>query len=455
MADRISLIDQTSATLDRYGIQHGVIQGNHWRARGYEYIQIASPQTIARRGWPEHVDLLIVDECHTTFKATADFMRANPNVFVIGLTATPFTKGLGDLFSKVVSCTTTDRLVEEGHLTPIKPYLAVAVDMRGAKVSSTGEWTEQELTERGMAIVGDVVEEWTTKTSEHFGGPVPTIVFGATVDHCVELARQFQAAGHNFQVVSYRNKDEENAELIRDFKAAGSDIVGLISCVALGKGFDATHILCGVDAHPYRKSFSSHIQQLGRVMRTHEGKEFALWLDHSGNFRRFFDDTIDLFAHGVQELSDCDLDTKVRKEPTEEEREMFACPQCHYALGGAKTCPSCGWERPTRLSMVENVAGTMVELDIGGSSRKHAWQENKFYAWKEIAAVALDWKRGDVASAERFARAQYHSIYNDWPPRDYLMSHAAPRPDPVVYSYIKAAVIRWARGKARRDRRTA
>lgn len=452
MADRTALVDQTSATLDRYGIPHGVIQGNHWRARGYEYIQVASPQTIVRRGWPEQVDFLVVDECHTMWKAIVEFMADHPETFVIGLTATPFSRGLGQLYTKVVNCTTTDRLVEEGFLAPLKPYMAVAVDMRGAKVSSTGEWTEEALTERGMAIVGDVVAEWVAKTQEHFGGPVPTIVFAATVDHAIELARQYQAAGHNFQVVSYRNKAEENAELIADFKAAGSDIVGLISCVALGKGFDATHILCGVDAHPYRKSFSSHIQQLGRVMRPHEGKEFALWLDHSGNFRRFFDDTIDLFTHGVQDLSDRELDSKERKEPTEEERELFACPQCHYALGGAKVCPSCGWERPARLSMVENVAGTMVELDLGNGTKKHAWQENKFYAWRQLAGVALDWKRGDSTAAEKFARVQFRDIFGDWPPRDFVIGQAV-TPDPVVYSYVKARVIRWARGQ--RSRRAA
>jgi DNA repair protein RadD len=33
VCDRVSLVDQTSATLDRYGIQHGVIQADHWRNR--------------------------------------------------------------------------------------------------------------------------------------------------------------------------------------------------------------------------------------------------------------------------------------------------------------------------------------------------------------------------------------------------------------------------------------
>src|SRR5690606_20047611 len=31
IADRVALIDQTSATLDQYGIPHGVIQADHWR----------------------------------------------------------------------------------------------------------------------------------------------------------------------------------------------------------------------------------------------------------------------------------------------------------------------------------------------------------------------------------------------------------------------------------------
>ena len=38
--DRVVLVDQTSARLDKYGIDHGVMQSTHWRYRPHERIQV-------------------------------------------------------------------------------------------------------------------------------------------------------------------------------------------------------------------------------------------------------------------------------------------------------------------------------------------------------------------------------------------------------------------------------
>lgn len=74
VADRIALIDQTSMLFDHYGIDHGVIQAQHWRWRPWKPIQIASAQTLARRDWPEDIGLIVVDECFPagTMIATPD-----------------------------------------------------------------------------------------------------------------------------------------------------------------------------------------------------------------------------------------------------------------------------------------------------------------------------------------------------------------------------------------------
>ena len=48
--DRIVLCNQTSARLDKYGIDHGVLQSGHWRFRPDRKIQICSAQTLEKRG---------------------------------------------------------------------------------------------------------------------------------------------------------------------------------------------------------------------------------------------------------------------------------------------------------------------------------------------------------------------------------------------------------------------
>lgn len=235
--DRIVLVNQTSERLDKYGIDHGVLQSGHWRWRPYEFIQVCSAQTLERRGRMEEVTLLIIDECHATRKQTTEFIKNNPQVRVIGLSATPFTKGMGKVYDGIVSTVTTKQLVDQNVLVPLRVYISKEIDMTGAK-KVAGEWSSAEASDRGMKIVGDVVTEWIAKTHQIFGGPKKTIVFAAGVSHGIELSRKFQEQGYNFVCVSYRDEEEFKTQIIKDFEKPDSDIHGLIATDILTKGFD-------------------------------------------------------------------------------------------------------------------------------------------------------------------------------------------------------------------------
>lgn len=448
VCDRVALVDQTSVMFAAYGIEHGVVQADHWRARPWERIQVASAQTLARRGLPRKPQLLIWDECHTLYKSVSDFIANNPEVRVVGLTATPFTKGMGSIFTNVVNVTTTDRLVEEEYLVPVKTYAGKAADMTGARLKFDGEWADDEVEQRGLTIVGDIVSEWIAKTSKHFGGPVKTIVFSATVAHGDELCKRFQEAGFNFQQISYKDgNDDKRKALIQEFRKSDSEIMGLVSCEALAKGFDVPDILCGISAKPYRKSLSGHIQQIGRVMRTHPGKSFALWLDHSGNFLRFLPDTQEVFAQGVSTL-ETERDAKVRKEPTAKEKDDFSCGSCGYVMGMRPTCPACGWERPRRKSDIREIGGELVEVSLDGKAAKQpTWAQDKESALRQIWHIALERKRGDVVQAEKFARAQYKTLYGTWPKHAPRNVEPEP-PHPMLARKVKQQIIAWAKRRA-------
>lgn len=448
VCDRVALVDQTSVMFAAYGIEHGVVQADHWRARPWERIQVASAQTLARRGLPRKPQLLIWDECHTLYKSVSDYIASNPDVRVVGLTATPFTKGMGAIFTNVVNVTTTDRLIDEGFLVPVKTYAGKAADMTGARLKFDGEWADDEVEQRGLTIVGDIVSEWIGKTAKHFGGPVKTIVFSATVAHGDELCKRFQEAGFNFQQISYKDgNDDRRRELIEEFRRPDSEIMGLVSCEALAKGFDVPDILCGISAKPYRKSLSGHIQQIGRVMRTHPGKKFALWLDHSGNFLRFLPDTQEVFAAGVSTL-EAERDAKVRKEPTPEDKADFSCASCGYVMGGrAPTCPACGWERPRRKSDIREIGGELVEVSLDGKAAKHpTWAQDKESVWRQICGLALARKGGDWDAAERFAKAQYRTLYGSWP-RHAMRNIQIEAPSLEVQRKVQQQVIAWSKRK--------
>src|SRR6516225_10018261 len=95
LVNRVQLVEQTSATFRRYGISHGVIQGENTR-REYEHVLVCSIQTVAKRGLPD-VDFIVIDEAHAVagskdYRGIIETFAGKP---VIGLSASPFSKGLG------------------------------------------------------------------------------------------------------------------------------------------------------------------------------------------------------------------------------------------------------------------------------------------------------------------------------------------------------------------------
>lgn len=372
--DRIVLVDQTSTRLARYKIDHGVMMAGHWRYRPHERIQVCSAATLERRKQSLDIELLIIDECHINRKSTIELIKANPQMKVIGLTATPFTKGLGDLYTHVVGAKSTGELIKDGWLTPLRIFIAKEIDMTGAN-KVAGEWSQDEVSERGMKITGDIVAEWIKQTNRIFGKPMKTVVFSAGVAHGQDLARQFKEQGYNFVSISYKEDDDFKRETIEEFSKSDTEIHGLIATDILTRGFDVPDVMIGVSARPFSKSFSSHVQQMGRVMRPYEDKKYGVWLDHSGNYLRFRQDWEKLFEEGVTELTKDGEKTK--KEPTEKEKKDSKCPACGslWTFSG-NVCGSCGYEKPIRG--VASVAGELHELQ--GQGDKMRAEQQSFYS---------------------------------------------------------------------------
>ena len=289
-------------------------------------------------------------------------MLMDRRVLVNQTSASPFTEGLAEIYQEVASFVTTSELVEQKLLAPLKVFAAKEVDMTGAK-KTYGEWSDGEAEQRAMKITGDVVNEWQKRTIEFFGKPVKTIVFSAGVKHGQELAAEFQQAGFNFVSISYLDKEDEKEKIIAEFGKTDSSIMGVIATDILTKGADFPDVLVGISVRPFSKSFSSHVQQMGRVMRPFPDKSFALWICHSGNFLRFYDDWVDLYYNGVDSLKP----KNPPKEKTEEEKIEKICPECQSILFFPfMSCDSCGWERPK--NEMEFVQGETVEVEISADN---------------------------------------------------------------------------------------
>ncbi|PSJ64487.1 DEAD/DEAH box helicase [Kumtagia ephedrae] len=419
IVDRITLLDQTSERFAGYGIDHGIIQADHWLTDPRKPVQICSAQTVINRQGLPFPDLIVIDEAHCEFRKIVEMVEAAGRSKVIGLTATPFTAGMAQHWDGVVNGATVNHLLNKGFLTPLKIKACVTPDMKGARKKFTGEYDDDDAGQRGITIIGDVVQTWISQTAKFFGGPVKTIVFSPSVKHGEELCRQFADAGFNFQQISYLDaSDKERRDKIEELRKPDSAIHGLVSCAVLTKGFDVPDVLCGISCRPYAKSFSSHIQELGRVMRIAPDKQFGLWLDHTGNCISFAEDTAWLFEHGVDSLSDAQKKDSETREPVERIKQKYFCGDCGLQMEGASdVCAGCGWQRPRR-GEIKTVEGELVDVEVSILS---AYQpraglradciKNPRAVWNAALCYCWEHSRKDPETIRKWAYAIWRAIY--------------------------------------------
>lgn len=433
VCDRTALIKQTSAVADSYGLtEHGIVQAKHWRRDNSLPFQIASIQTIQARGYWPPADVIVIDETHILYGAIREKL-ASTETAVVGLTATPCTKGLGLLYTHLINAATMHELTESGVLVPLKILTCVTPDMHGAETAN-GEWTAQSASQRELTIVGDVVREW----QEH-GEDRKTIGFGADIAYCTELMQRFNAAGIPTQLYTCETKNAEREEILEEFRKPDSAIRVLLSVEALGRGFDVPDIGCVIDARPLRKSLSTVIQQWGRGLRSSSdtGKSSCTLLDFSGNAQRFIRDFEDIYFNGFTALDTAEkLDRVIRKD---EDYVPGGCPVCGYKPFH-KRCLACGYEKVTRANVVEE-AGEMREIRIG----KRVAASDKEHLWRQLCAVAATAKKPQGRAAHLF-----HDITGEWPPAEWHVSSTEPAdPTSATLDKIRSLNIAWRKGKAR------
>ncbi len=432
IADRRALVEQIVERFDKYELPCGVLMADHPRFAPSRQIQAASAQTLARRRWPD-VNLIVVDEAHI-LSETVKKKLAEKDCYAVGLSATAITRGLGKYFDVVVNAPTTNSLIEQGLLVPLRLFSCTEPDMEGVKVNSLGEFDEKETEKRALQVVGDVVEEYLRN-----GQGKQFIGFAASIAHAEELKRQFLAAGINVATYTANDQPEDRSELVQEFKKPHSSLRGILSVEALTRGFDAPHVEVLIDARPLRKATHVFIQMLGRVMRTYPGKTHATVLSHSGNVTRFWAEWNDLFENGVTELDDGK--PKEKKKQDKKDTEPTKCPNCRAVHRPAPFCPSCGFEYPRRQT-VQHVPGTLKELIAGGYTRELTRD-----LFPQIAHYVIHQRGREGEAARRMAQALFKDITGDFARAAWDNVRPVP-PTPEVINRIRAQQIRYSRSRA-------
>lgn len=372
VADRITLINQTIERAYQFGITDvGAIQADHPLRKPDALFQVCSAQTLARRDWPICVGLVVIDEAHCRGRAWIDYLKSNPDTAAIGLSATPYTKGLGTIFTNLVCAETMANLTRDGFLVPLEVYTCAQPELTDIHLDSLGEWKAEYVEKEELKIIGDVIKEWKDKA---YG--LKTIAFGRSIAYCNELVERFYKEGIFAAAFTQHTRPKDREIIVREFK--NGNIKVLVSVEALAKGFDETSVECVIDARPFRKSLSGVQQMWGRGVRKHPGKTKCKLLDFSGNVKRFWKDFERIFHNGLDKLDDgTELDSKPRSA-SDDDDDVKSCPSCGFQPF-AKTCMECGYERPAKPSGVKEEAGVLNPISITVNAKKKSIEKEQVY----------------------------------------------------------------------------
>ena len=407
----LSLIDQTVAAFEAEGIHCiGVMQGIHERTDRDQPVQVCSVQTLARRKRPD-VDLVIVDEAHQMHREIFRWMKDCPGIPFVGLSATPWARGLGKYYDDLIIAATTADLIRDAYLSPFVAFAPSEPDLANVRTVA-GDFHEGELADAmdRPVVTGDIVETWL-----RLGEGRPTLVYGVNCRHAQHIAERFVEAGVAAEYMDAFT-DRPDRERVFDRLRAGSTKV-ICNVGVLTTGVDLPMVSCIVHARPTR-SRALFVQTIGRGLRTAEGKTNCLILDNAGNHLR-----LGMVTDIGQDHLD---DGKERQSGGQRARERGEslpklCEGCKAVVPRAsKECLCCGSPIHARTD-VEAIDGELVEL---GSRRSgaNATIEDKAAFFSELRGHAT--LRG---YNDGWASHKYHERFGVWP-NDPRVRCARPTP---------------------------
>jgi DNA repair protein RadD len=321
------------------------------RDTGY-VVTVAGIQSIWKRACDlGPVDLILIDEAHMIPAADdgpdegmyrrfiADAKVVNPEVRVIGLTATPFRLKTGEIcgpdsiLSGVCYEVGVRELIAQGYLSPLRTKAgATKADTAGLRVRA-GEFASgeaEDLMDRDALVEGACAE-----IVEQTEDRIATLIFASGVRHGRHI-RSVLRERHGIECgfVSGDTPAGDRAEILGRFRSG--DLRYLCNVNVLTTGFDAPHIDCVALVRP-TMSPGLYYQMVGRGFRLHPGKDDCLVLDFGGNVLR----------HGPVDAVRVTTDDRGGGGGGGGEAPAKECPSCRALIAaGCRACPGCGHEFP-------------------------------------------------------------------------------------------------------------
>jgi DNA repair protein RadD len=175
------------------------------------------------------------------------------------------------------------------------------------------------------------------------------------------------------------------------------------------------------------------VQIAGRGLRTAEGKDYCLFLDHSDNHLRL---------GFVTDIKSDKLDDGRPQSVEKQDRIALPkeCPQCHF-LKAPRTakCPSCGFQCEVH-SKIEFEDGELQELQRKPKVPAAA----KRFPDKAATLGQLKWWARSRDYSDGWASHKYREIYGVWPANG-MRDVPVYEPTEELLSWIRSQQIRYAK----------
>jgi len=278
---RRELVEQVfNRLVSDFHLTSGIISANYIGLESSP-IQVASIQTLVRR--IEHqkdiFSLIIIDEAHHALASTyKKLWKFYPSSKFLGVTATPIrTNGQGfqDLFDKLVSSDSIKWFIKNKHLSDIRYFASHTPDVSNIKIKA-GDYDETELSEvmQDKAVMADLVQSYID-----FALDKKIIVFAVNRAHCAKIVEKFNSSGFTAKSIDTYTPTDERKSIVNDFRNNKFKILCNVNIFT--EGFDCPDVDAVQLARP-TKSLTLFMQQVGRCMRPHENKQYAIILDNAG-----------------------------------------------------------------------------------------------------------------------------------------------------------------------------
>jgi len=360
-------------------------------------IIVAGIQSVYRRACDlDRFDLVIVDEAHMippdgdgmyrTFLEEA--RKINPNLRVIGLTATPFRMTTGpicgpdNVLNSVCYEIGVRELIVQGFLCQlVSKGGREDVDTDGLHVRG-GEFMADEV--EALMDKDERVESACKEIVEYTRDRNSCLVFTSGVQHARHVAEVLRRSDPRVETVFGETADQDRVRAIAEFRAGR--VKYLVNVNVLTHGFDAPNVDCVAMLRP-TMSPGLYYQMAGRGFRLCDSKKNCLILDFGGNVLR----------HGPVDAIRTDADEDPKGDG---EAPAKKCPECNALIAtGYATCPQCGYVfPPPERRMHDPKAGTAGILSDQVEIAEHAVQDVRY---------SVHEKRDAPPDAPRTMRVEY------------------------------------------------